>query len=62
MLSGLGRHNFYQPSKKFPEDELHDLLPDGQHTARFDDLRACHGFLKRKVKGQKGGQISFLRV
>jgi len=95
-LSGLGRHrsliatSFQQEDplglsvenagKKFSEEELQDLFPDGSgdlgaenfspswfllehhHNTRFDDLKAGLSFLKRKVEGQKEGQISFLKA
>jgi exocyst complex component 2 len=38
------------------------FLLERHHTASFDDLRAGLSFLKRKVEGQKDGQISFLKV
>jgi len=67
-------------SKKFPEDDLHELFPEGSgdlasehfiagwfllehhHATTFDDLRAGLAFLRRKVDGQKEGQLSFLKV
>lgn len=66
--------------KKFPEDDLHELFPEGSgdlasdqfepgwfllehHFATsFDDLRVGLGYLRRKVEGQKEGQLSFLKV
>lgn len=66
--------------KKFPEDELHALFPDGSgdlasdqfepgwfllehhHATSFDDLRVGLSYLRRKVEGQKEGQLSFLKA
>jgi len=66
--------------KKFPEDDLHELFPEGSgdlasehfiagwfllehhHATTFDDLRAGLAFLRRKVDGQKEGQLSFLKA
>lgn len=66
--------------KKFPEDDLHELFPEGSgdlasdqfepgwfllehhHATSFDDLRVGLAFLRRKVEGQKEGQLSFLKV
>ncbi|PSN46362.1 Exocyst complex component 2, partial [Blattella germanica] len=66
--------------KKFPEDDLHELFPEGSgdlsseqfvagwfllehhHATTFDDLRAGLSFLRRKVDGQKEGQLSFLKA
>ena len=38
------------------------FLLEHHHNTRFDDLKAGLSFLKRKVEGQKDGQISFLKV
>ncbi|KAG8251772.1 Exocyst complex component 2 [Homalodisca vitripennis] len=66
--------------KKFPEDDLHELFPEGSgdlasdqfepgwfllehhHGTSFDDLRVGLGYLRRKVEGQKEGQLSFLKA
>uniref|UniRef100_A0A1B6DWI3 Exocyst complex component 2 n=1 Tax=Clastoptera arizonana TaxID=38151 RepID=A0A1B6DWI3_9HEMI len=66
--------------KKFPEDDLHELFPEGSgdlssdqfepgwfllehhHATSFDDLRVGLSFLRRKVEGQKEGQLSFLKA
>ncbi|XP_075212432.1 exocyst complex component secretory 5 isoform X2 [Lycorma delicatula] len=66
--------------KKFPEDDLHELFPEGSgdlasdqfepgwfllehhHATSFDDLRVGLAFLRRKVEGQKEGQLSFLKA
>ncbi|KDQ71568.1 exocyst complex component 2 [Zootermopsis nevadensis] len=66
--------------KKFPEDDLHELFPEGSgdlaseqfvagwfllehhHATTFDDLRAGLAFLRRKVDGQKEGQLSFFKA
>ena len=38
------------------------FLLEHHHNTRFDDLKAGLSFLKRKVEGQREGQISFLKV
>ena len=38
------------------------FLLEHHHNTSFDDLKAGSSFLKRKVQGQKEGQISFLKV
>ncbi|XP_054278287.1 exocyst complex component 2 [Macrosteles quadrilineatus] len=66
--------------KKFPEDDLNELFPEGSgdlasdnfepgwfllehhHGTSFDDLRVGLSYLRRKVEGQKEGQLSFLKA
>lgn len=66
--------------KKFPEDDLRELFPEGSgdltseqfvaawfllenhHATSFEDLKAGLAFLRRKVDGQKEGQLSFLKT
>lgn len=38
------------------------FLLENHHATSFDDLRAGYSFLKRKVEGQKEGQLSFLKT
>lgn len=38
------------------------FLLENHHTTSFDDLRAGYSYLKRKVEGQKEGQLSFLKT
>lgn len=38
------------------------FLLENHHATSFDDLRAGYSYLKRKVEGQKEGQLSFLKT
>ncbi|CRL05667.1 CLUMA_CG018700, isoform A [Clunio marinus] len=38
------------------------FLLENHHATSFDDLKAGYSFLKRKVEGQKEGQLSFLKT
>jgi exocyst complex component 2 len=38
------------------------FLLENHYATTFDDLRAGYSFLKRKVEGQKEGQLSFLKT
>lgn len=38
------------------------FLLERHHATPFDDLRAGLAFLRRKVDGQKEGQLSFIKV
>lgn len=38
------------------------FLLENHYATSFDDLRAGYSFLKRKVEGQKEGQLSFLKT
>lgn len=38
------------------------FLLEHHHATSFDDLKVGLSYLKRKVEGQKEGQLSFLKV
>lgn len=38
------------------------FLLENHHATSFDDLKAGYSYLKRKVEGQKEGQLSFLKT
>lgn len=38
------------------------FLLENHHATSFEDLRAGYSYLKRKVEGQKEGQLSFLKT